>query len=353
MGAGYIRGNRVARRRVLAIDGGGIKGVSPAAFLAAIEEATGERIVDHFDLIAGTSTGGIIALGLGLGLSAGQILDFYLEKGPVVFGRAGGKCGGDGRWWRLGRFGRGVRRAFGPKYKSDALEEAVRSAFGGGRVGDSETRLVIPAFDAQRGELYVFKTAHAERLAVDWRAGAVDVALATAAAPTYFAGRVMASGVGLIDGGIWANNPVGMAVVEAVGVLEWAYEDIRVLSLGCTEETLAFPLSGGLATFYGRGVDMLMWGQSKCAIGTAKILLRDSATCKRLFRYDTRVPMGTFGMDTVEQMDRLRGIGFGSARSALPEVKKVFLERVREPFVPLHGGRSDGTMRGSGIRTAT
>jgi uncharacterized protein len=61
-------------RRILSIDGGGIKGALPASFLATIEKTTGEPIVDHFDLIAGTSTGGIIALGLGLGFTASTIV---------------------------------------------------------------------------------------------------------------------------------------------------------------------------------------------------------------------------------------------------------------------------------------
>src|SRR2546421_12093373 len=64
-------------RRILAIDGGGIKGVFPASFLASIEDAIGDRVANYFDLIVGTSTGGIIALGLGLGMSAADILQFY------------------------------------------------------------------------------------------------------------------------------------------------------------------------------------------------------------------------------------------------------------------------------------
>ncbi len=73
-------------KRILSIDGGGIKGALPAGFLAQVEEATGERIVDHFDLIVGTSTGGIIAIGLGLGVSASEILSLFRQDGPVIFG---------------------------------------------------------------------------------------------------------------------------------------------------------------------------------------------------------------------------------------------------------------------------
>lgn len=73
-------------RRILSIDGGGIKGVFPAAFLATIEQSVGGNIADYFDLIVGTSTGGIIALGLGMGLTAGEILRFYETHGPSIFG---------------------------------------------------------------------------------------------------------------------------------------------------------------------------------------------------------------------------------------------------------------------------
>ncbi len=172
-----------AARRILAIDGGGIKGVIPAAFLAAVENATGKRIVDYFDLIAGTSTGGIIAIGLGMGMSAQTILDFYLQNGASVFGREAGAG-----WWAnaAARFLRRVRWVFRPKYRSRKLEGALREVFGDSRLGDSQTRLLIPAVDAQRRDLHVFKTAHHERFKMDWREGAVEVALATSAAPTYF-----------------------------------------------------------------------------------------------------------------------------------------------------------------------
>lgn len=74
-------------RRILTIDGGGIKGVFPAAFLAAIEDEIGRPVVEHFDLVAGTSTGGIIALALGLGMSARDVLQLYLETGHQIFPR--------------------------------------------------------------------------------------------------------------------------------------------------------------------------------------------------------------------------------------------------------------------------
>jgi len=73
------------RFQILSLDGGGLRGMYTAAVLARLEEDLGIRIVDHFDLIAGTSTGGIIALGLGLGMTPREILEFYAAHGPRIF----------------------------------------------------------------------------------------------------------------------------------------------------------------------------------------------------------------------------------------------------------------------------
>src|SRR5690242_15766704 len=97
--------------RILALDGGGIKGAFTATLLAEWEANTGRRIVDHFDLISGTSTGGIIALGLGLGLPAKDILKFYQEHGPQIFPNVG--------WTRKRLLS--VRHFFRPKYAQEAL----------------------------------------------------------------------------------------------------------------------------------------------------------------------------------------------------------------------------------------
>ena len=95
--------------KVLAVDGGGIWGVIPALILAAIEEQTKQPIGDFFDLIAGTSTGGIIAIGLGMGMRASEILDLYVEQGPIIFGQVYGRFGNWVR--RRHRFARSLIRA--------------------------------------------------------------------------------------------------------------------------------------------------------------------------------------------------------------------------------------------------
>jgi predicted acylesterase/phospholipase RssA len=325
------------RRRILALDGGGIKGVLEAAFLDTVETATGKRIADHFDLVAGTSTGGIIALGLGLGLSASEIVEFYVREGPRIFDQADAtaaigiaqRCSAMLRKWRR----RGQQLAW-PKYEPDALRVALTRAFGSKTLGESRLRLVIPAYHSDKDDLYVFKTRHHCRLQVDWRERAVDVALATAAAPTYFRAHVMPSGAPLIDGGIWANNPAGVAAVEARSVLGWKDDDLFVLSLGCTEEIFDVPASAGYKDLLLKSTELFMRGQSRAAAGTAKLLCDHTEAAPRYFRYQMAVPTGKFALDRVEMIDRLRGLGASCARDALPVLQANFLDTPAEPFVP-------------------
>lgn len=330
-------------KRILAIDGGGIKGALPIGFLARVEEVTGERIVDHFDLIAGTSTGGIIALGLGLGLSAADILAFYRNDGAEIFGeintrniprwygRVLAHC-----WNTVGRGARQVRQVTRPKHSSARLRQALERVFGQKVLGESLARLVIPAYHPDRRTVYVFKTSHHERLEVDHRTLAVDAALATAAAPTYFPAHRAPSGACLVDGGIWANNPTGMAVVEAIGVLGWDRSSLKVLSLGCTDEVFIPDPDTGLLQLGSGAVDLLMQGQAFGSLGTAKILIGEL----NLHRISPTVPRGLFGLDDVTKVDRLAGMGAECAREALPMLRREFLAQHRDPFIPFHGVRS-------------
>ena len=119
------------RFQILSLDGGGLKGIYSAAVLAALEQTIGAPIVSRFDLIVGTSTGGIIALGLGLGLAPRDILDFYVGSGADVFAD------------QLGV--RALRRLVRPKYSSARLKHAVQRVFGDRRLGESRKALVVPA----------------------------------------------------------------------------------------------------------------------------------------------------------------------------------------------------------------
>jgi len=305
------------RFRILSIDGGGIKGVFPAAFLSSIENALGGgSISEFFDLIAGTSTGGIIALGLGLGLKAGDVLGFYEKYGPDIFPRKG--------FWSW--FG-------AAKYDVEPLRKALDQTFGSKRLGDSTRRLLVPSFNATTGRIHIYKTAHHPRLQMDFKVPVIDVALATSAAPVYLPPHRSGQDIVLIDGGIWANNPVGLAVTEAISMLGRTGPDLDVLSIGCTAKPPDFTQRGRGLTFWARrAIDAAMEGQSFGALGTAQHL----AGHESIFRFNPVVMPGRFALDKVEGINELKAFGYSEARESLRQLAPRFFSSRAEPFKPIH-----------------
>ena len=158
-----MRGNQSYRRfQILSLDGGGLRGLFTAAFLANWEKEQRTRVVEHFDLIAGTSTGGIIALGLGLGFSAEEIKNLYLEKAHQIFPP---NLVGNAKHW------------ISVKYSAEGLKAALDELFQDKKLGDSKKRLLIPAYDPAFRGIHIFKTAHHRRLQTDYKQTAVNVAL--------------------------------------------------------------------------------------------------------------------------------------------------------------------------------
>ncbi len=311
-------------RRILSIDGGGIKGVFPASFLATIEDTIGSNVADYFDLIVGTSTGGIIALGLGLGMSAKEILKFYDDYGPRIFA-------GDRRWGFL-------KSWFRAKYDPIPLRDALSDVFGERTLGESKKRLVIPSLNMETGEVHIWKTAHHPRLQRDYRCKVIEVAISTAAAPTYFPTYVAASGTPLIDGGMWANNPIAVAVVEAIGILGWQRDEIQVLSLGCASPTLdinwGHHSSLGKFGWAGKIADVFLSAQSHSALGMAFHLVHER---EQITRVCPQIAAKRFEIDDVGDIPTLKGHGDFEARKALSHIREKFFTRpVEECFVPFH-----------------
>lgn len=327
-------------RRILTIDGGGLKGALPAAFLAELERVTGKRVVDQFDLIAGTSTGGIIALGLGLGISAAEILHFYRERGPTIFDQAPltGAFAGTRSWFRGWR--RSARHLHTAKYDATELKRALEDVFGARRIGDSVTRLVIPAYDSVNRGPYVFKTAHHERFRVDYERSAIDAALATAAAPSFLPSHSFDGASHLLDGGIWANNPMGSAAIEAAAVLQWPMENVRLLSLGCTDTVQPVKAVAGMKDVRWL-LDLMFQGQDRLSHATAKLLLGHPHTNPHLRRINQTVEPGFASLDDASKIETLIGMGVSSARSHLPDIERCFFIGTREPFVPFHPRKDD------------
>lgn len=302
----------------------------------------GEPIGRYFDLIAGTSTGGIIALGLGMRCTARELLDLYEHRGPIIFGQNGDGGGSPGmlrRFWNsLAAKG---RWAVSPKHDADILAREIGSVLNGALIGHSRTRLVIPAWDPDLRSPYIFKTAHHVRLQTDYRKSALDAALATAAAPTYYKRHRTSDDVGLTDGGTWANNPTAIAVVEAITLLGWHPSDLRILSLGCLDEVYMLPEIPGVAGLGPKVLNLYADGQSHGALGMAKLLTGHPYDGDRIYRFSPSVPSGFFSLDDTTKIGRLKGIGMSEARKAKPHLTPVFFTEPADAFVPVHQLKED------------
>lgn len=251
--------------KILSLDGGGVKGIYTAELLCQCERDLCDRrpIVEHFDLIAGTSTGGIIALGLGLGFTAADISAFYRNDGRRIFPPLP-----SGRFSRLMNL---ISWAQGPKLDHKTLEAALKARFGDRLLGESRTRLVIPAFMMPRTEIAVFKTDHHADFRRDHLTPAWQVARATSAAPTYLKGlEHTESGKIFIDGGVWANNPVMVALVDAISAYNISFDQIEVLSIGTGHAPFSLSRADTV-----RG--LIAWRE---AIRAAMFLTTDNATAQ-------------------------------------------------------------------------
>jgi uncharacterized protein len=252
--------------RILSIDGGGICGILPASVLAELESRFlgGKSIGTRFDMIAGTSTGGIIALGLGSGKTAAEIRDIYIERGGLIFP--------SGNW--LIRWFRKLRRLVRYKYDAKVLEGELYRILGNRHFGESQVRLCIPSFEGLHGEPWIYKTPHHPDYKNDQHERMVRVGMATAAAPTYF--RAFENdGYFMVDGGIWANNPIMNALTDALSCYEINRRQIQILSLGCGETSFKVTprRSKGGMIHWKEVISAAMRAQSSNALGQAYLLV--------------------------------------------------------------------------------
>jgi predicted acylesterase/phospholipase RssA len=323
------------RFQILALDGGGAKALFTAHVLARLEEDLGVSISDSFDLIAGTSAGGIVALGLGAGLSPSEIVGHYEELVEAVFPAT------RRRFWRR------PRQLAAPIYEAGVLRTALRKVLGDRPLSESTKRLVIPAWDVQRGAVHIFKTPHHPRLRRDGRIPMVDIAMATSAAPTYFeAARV--DGQRLIDGGVWANNPSVVAISEAVSMLNVPLEAIRVLNVGTVDQRTNHPErldTGGSLNWARPAVELVITASSRGTQGTAMHLIGKDD----FVRFDALVPGRVFALDRASP-EALAGLAAGESRSLGPLFTERFADHIASLYTPISSPSSDHTVD-SGIPT--
>ncbi len=288
--------------KILSIDGGGIKGIIPATVLAYIEERTGRHIASLFDLIAGTSTGGIIALGLtkpgadgSPAYTARDGVELYVREGPNIFSRP---------WWRKLPF----FQLFEERYASGPIEGVLERYFGATHLKDALTEVIVTAYEIERRSPFFFKSRHAKdpsRHGYDFLMK--DAARATAAAPTYFEPAKVAavddpSSFVLIDGGVHAVNPAMCAYVEARATRPDAGE-ILLVSLGTGESTSKLPYEKvkgwGEAQWARPILDVVFDGMSDTVDFQLRELLPPIEGLLRYYRFQIELDTASDDMDDV------------------------------------------------------
>ncbi len=233
----------------------------PATILSLLEEeyCHSYAIGDYFDLIVGTSTGGLIALGLGAEIPPSKIASIYKEKGEDIFPST-----------------LGIKRWVFRKHNRKNLDQVINDMFNRKLLKESKYHLCIPAIGANYGgEVYIFKTPHHPDYKMDGNQEMATIAKATSSAPTYFSLYKNGENT-FIDGGVWVNNPIMVGVVEAMSAFDICSNQIKILSLGCIASkyclTKCQEKMGGIFS-WSKIHEAEMHFQSQNAIGQAGLLI--------------------------------------------------------------------------------
>lgn len=285
-------------KKILAIDGGGIRGLIPALLLEHLEEEAGQPASELFDLVTGTSTGGILALGLVTPLedgtpryTAGELAELYRSEGDRIFHRS---------FWYWLRSGANLADA---KYPTGGIEQVLEKYFGETRLSESLVPVVITSYEIERRMPWFFKSRKASdpELADEYDFPMAKVARATSAAPTYFdphrldAPEDESDYYALVDGGVYANNPAMCAWAEAK--VMWPDEEILLVSLGTGKLTRRIALQRaerwGVAGWAAPILDVVFDGVAD----TIDFQLRQVMPEDLYYRFQVKLNEGNEGMD--------------------------------------------------------
>jgi uncharacterized protein len=295
---------------ILSFDGGGIRGLFSAAVVSHIEQYSGKWLVDHFDLLTGTSTGAIIALGLAAGLSGEEILRFYEGQGQKIFARPRGKVA---CFWK-------------PKYDNAALIDALQEVFGDRRMNDLVIPVCIPSYELREGCPRVVKTDHVPGLHWGGNQLVWKVAAASSAAPIYLPAVTIERVDEHIDGGIWANNPVMVGITEAIRSFGKTLDEVAVLSVGTGSKVprrADSKIKSGGARSWLRDpsiIEVVMVAQSQAVHGMANLIL----PAHRYLRVDTDLS-ASIPLDSYAKAVPLIERGFQAGRLSMGKIQSVFL----------------------------
>lgn len=312
--------------RVLSLDGGGIKGIFTACYLAELERLIDkEPIYKYFHMVAGTSTGGIIALGLAKGLSAQEISHLYKKSGSEVFPNERWeskntlwlgelvKSHPEGKVKTLLMLAHDTRYS---KYSDVPLLQLMESIVGQTTLGQSEVALCIPSVDGNLHQPAIFKTPHHPDFRLDWVKSMLEVGMGTAAAPTYFKPSEDSNYI-LLDGALIGNNPIMIATVDLLSRMQVSSDKIKALSIGTGAKLSKLTdgqIRGAGLWAWKNAVDHFNYYQSKNALGQTCLMI------------------GPQHVHRVEPMDENKGIGMDDYEQAVSKLPSDAVAQARQDF---------------------
>ena len=312
---------------ILALDGGGVRGIYPAQMLADIERELQTPVRECFDLIVGTSTGSIIGGAVAVGIPMEEVVRLFKEKAPRIF-----------RKRRIGAF------YFRSKYSRLPLEQAVRGCVPDVTLGQISKPLMITASDISTGGVHVFKSRYLEDIEAPYVRDAQvllsDAILSSCAAPTFF-DPVAVGDLLLADGGLWANNPSINALTEAFSKFRKPVEQVHILSIGTGRSMSLYSRSKrwGFLTGWRRQklVSYVMRLQSQASENMAKLFLSE-----RYLRLDPEIE--AWDLDDVGHLDELKAL----ATRDFTLHSEAIMKNIRTPRSP-DTGKPYEAIRGPAI----
>lgn len=301
--------------RVLALNGGGVRGLFTISVLAEIERVLSDgdpdvSIGSYFDLIAGTSIGGILALGLADGRTARELEKSFRKQAPTIFPKNKFTPSFIHKKWKS------LCALFGHRYDGCRINAAVESILGKDRtIRGLKRRVLIPTVNLTTGHPYYIKTCHNPRFTRDDQFNLVDVARATSAAPTYFSPHfIEAVNAYFVDGGLVANNPSYVAYHEVMTDLKDEFnninsDNIKILNIGtlssefCVNPENIKSLIPGYIKLWGVGqnlIETVMTSNQLMHGYMAKRIMNLNSTSKSYFELDDAVPNEQAGIITLD-----------------------------------------------------
>ena len=304
--------------KILSVDGGGIRGLIPCVFLVEIENMLqskyGQKLTEYFDMVAGTSTGSIIAAGIAAGLPVEKMLDLYFLRGRDIFPYRSR--------WDPRRIGLLLQHGISaPKYDLEDLEEVLKDELGDKKVGEIEDiKLLIPFYDTIKRNTEFFKSYPDRRNDIPkfkdvpvWEA-----ALCSSAAPTFFSAHLLKANdvqYSAIDGGVAANNPVACAMADALSDIE-DLKKIKIVSLGTGASTRIIEYD-----------DAKEWGAAEWAIPIIDVLMDGALD---VYRYIAQTLVGNHNMLRLQFNLNGEDFGVGRLNDDMDDASKDNLENLRK-----------------------